>query len=78
MSDWIVIRTPFDKPNKPDIIEILAEVPLDWKKYLRRVANKTKKAGRYLAANLLYNEGEAFYPKTTAKNYHQTEKESSD
>ncbi len=78
MSDWIVIRIPFDKPNKPEIVESLADIPLNWKKYLSQVAEKTKKTGRYLVANIMYNEGEAFYPKTIAKDYHQTEKESGD
>ncbi len=78
MSDWLTIRIPFNKPDKPEIIEILADVPLNWKKYLRQMANKTKKAGRYLAANILYNVGEAFYPESTEKEYKQTEKKSGD
>lgn len=78
MSDWIVIRIPYDKPNQPEIVEILADIPLSWKKYLHRVAKRTKKSGRYLAANILYNEGDAFYPEKTAKDYHRTEKESGD
>lgn len=78
MSDWLVIRIPYDKPNRPEIIEILANVPLNWKKYLHQIAKKTKKSGRYLVANILYNEGEAFYPEEAAKDYQETEKESGD
>ena len=69
---------PFDKPNQPEAVEMLADVPLSWKKYLGQVAKKTKKPGRYLAANILYNEGESFYPNAVTKHYHQTEKESGD
>ena len=43
MSDYLVIRIPFDKPNKPEIVEFLADVPIDWKKYLKEMAKKEKK-----------------------------------
>ncbi|MCP6719521.1 MAG: hypothetical protein KJI71_04835 [Patescibacteria group bacterium] len=43
MSDYLVIRIPLDKPDKPEIIEFLSAVPIDWKKYLKEVAEKEKK-----------------------------------
>lgn len=78
MSDWLVVRIPFNKPSQPEIVEVLADIPLDWKKYLLQIANKTKRAGRYLVANILYNVGEAFYPKSAEKEYKQMEKKSGD
>ena len=78
MSDWLIIRIPFDAPNKAEILELLADVPLDWQKYLDKVAKTTKKPGRYLAADILYKVGEAFFPSKDQRKYHQTEKESND
>lgn len=78
MSDWLVIRIPFDKPSHPEVIEILPDIPLNWGKYLSQVAKRTKKSGRYLAANILYNAGEAFYPREAKKDYYKAEKEFGD
>lgn len=78
MSDWLVIRIPLDDPNDAEVIESLSNVPLDWKEYLEKVAEKTGKPGRYVAADILYNEGDAFYPKNKEKEYEKTEKESGD
>ncbi len=43
MSNFLIIRIPFNKPDKPEIVEFLANVPIDWKKYLKEVAQKEKR-----------------------------------
>ena len=78
MSDWLIVRIPPDKPNKVEVEEVLPNIPANWKKYLENVAKKKKKKGRYLAANLLYDQGEAFYPRNLKKKYHKIQKESGD
>ena len=78
MSDWLIVRIPFDDPQNPEIIEVLSNVPINWRDYLEKVTKNTKKPGRYLAANLLYKEGEAFYPKTRKRKYKKTLRESGD
>lgn len=73
MSDYLIIRIPFDKPNKPEIVEFLSDVPIDWKKYLKEVAKKEKKDGRYVVANLKYDL-DYFYPEKKEQIYRETEK----
>ena len=73
MSDYLVIRIPFNKPFKPEIVEFLAVVPIDWKKYLKEIAEKEKKDGRYIVANLKYDL-DYFYPEKEKEMYESTEK----
>jgi len=73
MSDYLVIRIPFDKPNKPEIVEFLSAVPIDWKEYFKGVAKKEKKDGRYVVANLKYDL-DYFYPQKKEHIYKHTEK----
>ena len=73
MSDYLVIRIPFDKLNKPEIVEFLSTIPIDWKKYLKEVAEKEKKDGRYVVANLKYDL-DYFYPEKKKEIYRETEK----
>lgn len=42
MSDWLIVRIPFDDPQNPEIIEVLSNVPINWKDYLEKVAKKQK------------------------------------
>jgi len=67
MSDWIILRFPFDDPQKPEMIEVLANVPMDWKKYLKKKAREVKKEGRYIVADLLYKD--EYYSPGTMKGY---------
>ena len=62
MTDWVILRFPLEEPEKPEVIEVLANVPENWKAYLEKTANRTKKKGRYLVASIKYNLGEAFFP----------------
>ncbi|OGK41495.1 hypothetical protein A2954_00645 [Candidatus Roizmanbacteria bacterium RIFCSPLOWO2_01_FULL_37_12] len=73
MSDYLIIRIPFDNPSKPEIIEFLANVPLDWKKYLIQVANRVQKKGRYVVANLEY-DFDHFYPAKKEATFKKVEK----
>jgi len=73
MSDFLVIRIPFDKPDKPEIVKFLPNVPINWKKYLEETAKKEKKEGRYLVANLKYDL-DYFYPSRRKKSYKKIEK----
>ena len=73
MSDYLVIRIPFNKPSKPEIVRFLAVVPIDWKKYLKEVAEKEKKDGRYIVANIKYDL-DYFYPENKKEIYEGTEK----
>lgn len=78
MSDWLVIRIPLDDPNDAEVVESLSNVPLDWKEHLEKTAQKIGKPGRYVAADILYDVGDAFYPKVKQEQYKETEKESGD
>ena len=40
MSDYLVIRIPFNEPSKPEIVKFLAVVPIDWRKYLKEITEK--------------------------------------
>ena len=73
MSDYLVIRIPFNKPLKPEIVRFLAVVPIDWKKYLKEVAEKEKKDGRYIVTNIKYDL-DYFYPEKKREIYEGTEK----
>ena len=75
MSDFLVIRIPFNKPDKPEIVKFLPNVPINWKKYLKEIAIKEKKEGRYLVANLKYDL-DYFYPEKNKKRYKRLEKRS--
>lgn len=72
MSDFLIIRIPLDDPNKPEIVEFLANVPINWITYLKQVAKKEKKKGRYLVANLEYNL-DYFYPEKEKKIFKKVE-----
>ncbi len=43
MGDWVILRFPFDDPEKPEVIEVLANVPTNWKGYLKEKQRKSKK-----------------------------------
>ncbi len=73
MSDYLIVRIPFNKPDRPEIVEFLSNVPIDWKKYLKEVAEKEKKDGRYIVTNLKYDL-DYFYPKKKEQIYRETEK----
>ena len=75
MSDWLVLRFPPNKPDKPEVVEVLANVPINWKAFLAQKAKALKRKGRYLAANILY-EDEYFYPESEKKAYKSVEKNS--
>lgn len=72
MSDFLIIRIPLDDPSKPEIVEFLANVPINWKKYLKQVAKRERKKGRYLVANLEYDL-DYFYPKKEEKIFEKVE-----
>lgn len=78
MSDWLIVRISDNNPNKVEVVEVLANVPSNWKRYLQKVAKQKKKCGRYIAANLLYGQGDAFYPSRLKKKIRKTEKQSGD
>jgi len=73
MGDNIILRFPFNDPQKPEIIEVLANVPTNWREYLKRKAKKYKKKGRYIVANILYNK-EYYYPESMKKIHKKAEK----
>ncbi|HID31665.1 MAG TPA: hypothetical protein EYP19_16915 [Desulfobacterales bacterium] len=75
MTDWVILRFPFDNPERPEVIEVLANVPIDWKQYLKKKAGEVDKEGRYVIANILY-EYEYFYPEAMEEIYKKVEKES--
>jgi len=75
MGDWIILRFPFDDPENPEVIEVLANAPNDWKKYLKKKAEEIKKEGRYIVANILYDD-EYYYPESMKKVHERVEKES--
>lgn len=76
MGDWVILRFPFDDPEKPEVIKVLANIPHDWKKYLKKKAEEVKKEGRYIAAHVLYHKAEYFYPESMKKVHERVEKES--
>jgi len=44
MTDWIVGLIPFEgDPNDIEIIEVLANPPLDWKEFLKELRIKLKR-----------------------------------
>jgi hypothetical protein len=75
MGDWIILRFPFDDPENPEVIEVLANVPTNWKEYLKKKAEEIKKEGRYIVANFLY-DNEYYYPASMEKIHKKVEKES--
>ena len=60
------MRFPFDDPEKPEVVEVLANVPIDWKKYLKKKVTEVKKEGRYIVANILYRD-KYYHPKVEGK-----------
>ena len=75
MSDWLILRFPLDDPQKPEVIEVLANVPSDWKQYLEKKAKEIKKEGRYIAANILY-DNDSYYPDSAREKHKTTEEKS--
>lgn len=75
MGDWVILRFPFDDPGKPEVIEVLANMPTNWKKYLKKKTERIKKEGRYIVANILY-DNEYYYPESMKKIHEKLEKES--
>ena len=75
MGDWIILRFPFNNPEKPEVIEVLANVPTNWKEYLKKKAQETNKQGRFIVANILYDD-EYYYPESMKKTHKKVEKES--
>ena len=75
MSDWLVLRFPLDEPDDPEVVEVLAEVPVDWAAFLKHKAHQIKKPGRYLAADILYGI-DYYYPESSRIVYEKVEKDS--
>jgi len=76
ITDWIVALIPFEgDPDDIEIIEVLANPPLNWKKFLKELANKTKKKGRYLVFSAHYDM-DAYYPQNLKKKYKKVLKKS--
>lgn len=75
MGDHVILRFPFDNPEKPEVIEVLANVPTNWKDYLKKKAKEIKKEGRYIVTNILYDD-EYYYPESMEAIYKKVEKES--
>jgi len=53
MGDWVILRFPFDNPEKPEVIEVLANVPTNWQEYLKKKAEEIKKDGRYYSCKYI-------------------------
>jgi len=75
MSDHVILRFPFDDPDNPEVVDVLANVPVHWKKYLKERARTVKKPGRYIVSNILYDE-EYYYPESMRKKHKKNEKAS--
>ncbi len=77
MGDHVILRFPLDDPDNPEVVDVLANVPVHWQKYLKDKANEHKKPGRYIVSNLLYDEDtEYYYPESIKKKHRKTEKDS--
>ena len=75
MGDWIILRFPLDNPEKPEVIEVLANAPSNWKLYLKKKAKEIKKKGRYIVSNILYGK-EYYYPQKMKKIHEKIERKS--
>ena len=75
MGDHVILRFPLDDPDNPEVVDVLANVPVHWKKYLKDKAHEIKKPGRYIVSNILYDE-EYYYPESIKKKHKKVEKES--
>ena len=75
MGDYVILLFPFDDPDNPEVVDVLANVPNNWKKYLKKKAHKIKKHGRYIVANILYDD-EYYFPESMKKVHEKVEKES--
>lgn len=75
MGDHVILRFPFDDPDNPEVVDVLANVLVHWKKYLKETAHKIKKPGRYIASNILYDD-EYYYPESMEKDHKKIERES--
>jgi len=75
MSDWAILRLDLEHPDKGEVVSILANAPLDWKKYMEDKAAQSGKyvvAGRYVVAKLLYNL-EYYAPEEMEQQHKQAE-----
>ena len=72
MSDWVIIRIDLEDPDEVEAIKMVANVPADWKKYMKKLA---KKDGRYVVSKLLY-ELNYFKPESAMIIHKRIEKES--
>jgi len=78
MTDWIVGLIPFEgNPDDIEIVEVLANPPLDWKEFLKELAHKTKKEGRYVVFSAHYDL-DYIYPESLKEKYDETLKKSGD
>lgn len=59
------------------MVEELANLPIDWHSYLKQVAHRVRKPGRYIVANFLY-QFDFFQPERKKKLYQKVERESGD
>jgi len=75
MGDWAVLRLDLDSPDDSELVKIVANVPLDWRKYLEKVSKEVGVNGRYVAANILYNE-DVYLPEGMRRFYECVEEES--
>ena len=76
MGDWLVVYFNKDNPKKGELVDILANVPLDWEPYLKKVAEEYGKSGRYIPAFIMYNQ-QIYHPPELKEMYEAQEKKSS-
>ena len=72
MSDWVIIRIGLEDPEDIELVQMMANVPIDWKKYIKKIAVKE---GRYVPAKILYQH-DYFKPESSERIYRQTEEDS--
>ena len=76
MGDWAIIRLDVNNPEEGELVKIIANVPLDWNKYLTQVIKEHGKEGRYLPVYIMYDK-EKYHPESLKDLYEQVERDSS-
>ena len=75
MGDYAILRINIENPDESELVKIIANVPLNWTKYLKQVAEETGINGRYVAATILY-DNDYFLPESVRESYELVEKSS--
>ena len=75
MGDWAILRLDLDDPHEGDLVDILANPPMNWKVYTSKVAEEYGKPGRYIPVLMLYGK-DIYFPKELEQHYKQVEKDS--